>query len=88
MKFIIIPIEDAEVLFTSDEIEHTRKSVDGKSMIVHEETLIAKRNAAGLQTLPTEDTGEIERTYPVYIYDSEELTSLLNSKDWYNKEEL
>ena len=88
MKFIIIPIEDAEILFTSDEIEHARKSVDGKSMIVHEETLIAKRNAAGLQTLPTEDTGEIEWTYPAYIYDSEELTNLLNSKDWYNKEEL
>lgn len=87
MKFIIIPIEDAEVLFTSDEIEHARKSVDGKKMIVHEETLIDKRNAIGLQTLPAEYTGEIEWTYPVYIYNSEELTDLLNSKDWYNKEE-
>lgn len=88
MKYIIIPIEDAEVLFTSNEIEHARKSVDGKQMIVHEEVLIDKRNAMGFQTLPAEDTGEFEWTYPVYQYNSKELEELLNSEQWTNKEQL
>ena len=88
MKFIIIPIEDAEVLFTSGEIEHARKSVDEQQMIVHEEILINKRNIIGIQTLPTEDTGQFEWTYPVYEHNSKELEDLLNSKQWYNEEEV
>lgn len=82
MKFIILPIEDLKTFFSDEEISHMRKSTDETKAIVHEEILIRKRNALGLVTLPSEDTGQIEWTYPAYEYNSEELNNLLNSKEW------
>ena len=67
---------------TQDEIDHARKSTDGTRVIVHEEILVRKRNALGLATLPSEETGVIEWTYPVYEYKSKELNELLAGKEW------
>lgn len=55
---------------------------------MHEETLLEKRNTLGLSTLPSEDTGQIEWTYPVYEYNTETFNNLLNSEEWSNKEEI
>lgn len=82
MRFIIIPIEDAKMVFTEEELPTMRKSLDGTKVIAHEEILVRKRNALGLTTLPSEETGVIEWTYPVYNYKSEELNTLLNSDEW------
>lgn len=49
---------------------------------------IEKRNAMGLTTLPSEDAGQIEWTYPNYEYNSEELNNLLESDKWINKEQI
>lgn len=86
MKFIVLPIEDARIVFTTKELETMRKSIDGTQVIAHEESLIKARQSLGLNTLPSEETGEIEWTYPVYQYRSKELDDLLNSDDWTNKE--
>lgn len=86
MKFIVIPIEDAQLVFTEEELNRARKNVEGTEVIVHEEILLKKRQEAGLSTLPTDDTGEFEWTYPVYQYRSKELDDLLNSDDWTSKE--
>lgn len=85
MRFIIVPIEDMKVIFTEQELSTMRKSVDGTKVIVHEEVLLNKRNTLGLSTLPSEDTGIVEWTYPTYIYKSNELNNLLNSEEWYNE---
>ena len=85
MRFIIVPIEDMKVMFTEQELSTMRKSIDGTKVIVHEEVLIDKRNTLGLSTLPSEDTGIIEWTYPTYTHNSNELNNLLNSKEWYNE---
>lgn len=85
MRFIIVPIEDMKVMFTEQELSTMRKSIDGTKVIVHEEVLINKRNILGLSTLPSEDIGIIEWTYPTYTYNSNELNNLLNSKEWYNE---
>ena len=82
MRFIVIPIEDAKVVFTEEELSTMRKSLDGTKVIAHEEILVRKRNAMGFTTLPSEETGVIEWTYPVYNYKSEELNTLLNSDEW------
>lgn len=82
MRFIVIPIEDAKMAFTEEELSTMRKSLDGTKVIAHEEILVRKRNAMGLTTLPSEETGVIEWTYPVYNYKSEELNTLLNSDEW------
>ena len=82
MRFIIIPIEDAKTVFTEEELSTMRKSLNGTKVIAHEEILVRKRNALGLTTLPSDETGVIEWTYPVYNYKSEELDTLLNSDDW------
>lgn len=87
MKYIVLPIEDAKILFTDEELETHRKSVDGTKVIMHEETLIEKRNALGLATLPSEDAGQIEWTYPNYEYNTKELNNLLNSSEWASNEE-
>lgn len=84
MKYIVIPIEDAQIVMTQDELEHARKSVDGSEVLVHEETLVRKRNTMGFITLPADD-GSFEWTYPVYEYESEELNELLNSNEWSNE---
>lgn len=85
MRFIIVPIKDMKVMFTEQELSTMRKSIDGTKVIVHEEVLIDKRNALDFSTLPSEDTGIIEWTYPTYIYNSNELNNLLNSKELYNE---
>lgn len=85
MRFIIVPIEDMKVMFTEQELSIMRKSIDGTKIIVHEEVLINKRNTLGLSTLPSEDIGIIEWTYPTYTHNSNELNNLLNSKEWYNE---
>lgn len=87
MKYIVLPLEDAKILFTDEELETHRKSVDGTKVIIHEGTLIEKRNALGLSTLPSEDRGQIEWTYPNYDYGMDELNELLSSSEWNNNEE-
>lgn len=42
MKFIVLPLEDAKLIFTEQELETHRKSIDGTEVIVHEETLLEK----------------------------------------------
>lgn len=87
MKFIVLPIEDAKLIFSEKELETHRKSVDGAEIIVHEETLTEKQEAMGMTILPGEETGQIEWTYPNYEYNSDELNSILDSDKW-NKEEI
>ena len=87
MRYIVMPIEDALVVFTEEELSTMRKSVDNTEVIVHEETLIRKRNSMGLTTLPSEDTGIIEWTYPIYDYNSSELDTLLSSDKWLTKDD-
>lgn len=87
MNFIIIPLADAAEVFTSDELEAARKSIDGKEVIVHEEILLQKKVERGLMTLPTDDE-PIVWTYPVYAYNSKELDTLLDSDKWTSKEEI
>lgn len=62
-----------------------RKNVEETEVIVHENILIDKRNALGFSTLPSEETGQIEWTYPVYEHNSQELNNLLNSKNWFTE---
>lgn len=88
MKFIVLPIEDAKIIFTEQELETHRKSTDGTEVIVHEETLIEKQEAMGMTVLPSEETGQIEWTYPNYEYNSDELNSLLESDKWKSKEDI
>lgn len=87
MKFIVLPIEDAKIIFSEKELETHRKSIDGSKVIIHEETLIEKQQAMGMTVLSSEETGQIEWTYPNYEYNSDELNSLLESDEWSNKEE-
>lgn len=86
MKFIILPMSDAQLIFTEKELETMRKSIDGTEVIVHEEILLRKREAMGMITLPNEETGKIEWTYPNYNYNTDELNNLLNSDKWSYKE--
>lgn len=86
MKFIILPISDAQLIFTEDELSHVRKNNDGSQVIVHEEILIDKRTAMGMSVL-SNDQGEFEWIYPTYQYNSEELNSLLQSSDWSKQDE-
>lgn len=88
MIYIVMPIEDAKLVFTEEELSTMRKSLDNASILVHEEILIKKRTEMGLVTLPSEDTGLIEWTYPTYAYNSTELNELLNSDNWSKKEEI
>lgn len=88
MKFIVLPIEDAKLIFTEKELETHRKSIDGSEVIVHEETLLEKRQALGMSTLPTDEVEEIQWTYPNYEYESKELNDLLESDKWNSKEDI
>lgn len=89
MRYVVVPVTDVRGLFTADELGHARKSVDGTRMIVHEETLLKKRERLGLMTLPMDgDTGMTEWTYPVYGYGSVELVELLASDEWKGEEDL
>lgn len=88
MKFIVLPLEDAKLVFTEQELETHRKSIDGTEVIVHEETLLEKRQALGMSTLPTDEVREIQWTYPNYEYGSKELNDLLESDKWSSKENI
>ena len=87
MKFIVLPLEDAKLIFTEKELETHRKSIDGTEVIVHEETLLEKRQALGMSILPTDENGVIQWTYPNYEYNTDELNTLLESDKSSNKEE-
>lgn len=87
MKYIVLPIDDAKLIFTEEELSTMRKSTDETEVIVHEEILLNKREAMGMSVLPTDDNGEIQWTYPIYGYNTDELNSLLESDKWTNKEE-
>ena len=88
MKFIVLPLEDAKLVFTEQELETHRKSIDGTEVIVHEETLLEKRQALGMSTLLTDEIGEIQWTYPNYEYNTNELNTLLESDKWSSKEDI
>lgn len=88
MKFIVLPLEDAKLVFTEQELETHRKSIDGTEVIVHEETLLEKRQALDISTLPTDEVGKIQWTYPNYEYGSKELNDLLESDKWSSKEDI
>lgn len=45
MKYVVMPIEDAQVVFTEEELSTMRKSVDNTEVIVHEEILLVRRNS-------------------------------------------
>lgn len=88
MRYVVVPIDDVRGLFTADELGHARKDNGGTRMIVHEETLLKKREQLGLMTLPMdEETGLTEWTYPVYEYNSESLNNLLASNEWAMQDE-
>lgn len=80
MRYVVLPIEDAKIVFTEKELETMRKNIDNTEMIVHEEILIAKREAMGMVVLSSEETGQIEWTYPVY--DISKARDLLSQKQW------
>lgn len=88
MKFIVLPLEDAKLVFTEQELETHRKSIDGTEVIIHEETLLEKRQALGMSILPTDEIGEIQWTYPNYEYNTDELNTLLESDKWSSKEDI
>lgn len=88
MKFIVLPIEDAKIIFSEKELETHRKSIDGTEVIVHEETLLEKRQALDMSTLPTDEIGKIQWTYPNYEYNTDELNTLLESDKWSSKEDI
>lgn len=89
MRYVVVPIDDVRGLFTADELGHARKDNGGTRMIVHEETLLKKRERLGLMTLPMDgETGLTEWTYPVYGYGSVELEELLASDEWKGEEDL
>ena len=88
MRYLVIPVEDARAAgFNEKDLGHARRSADGTQAIVHEETLLRRRAAMGLQTLPAGDTGAVEWTYPVYLHGSPELAALLASEQWDTAEE-
>lgn len=41
-----------------------------------------------MSTLPTDEVGEIQWTYPNYEYNTDELNTLLESDKWSNKDEI
>lgn len=88
MKFIVLPIEDAKIIFSEKELETHRKSIDGSQVIVHEETLLEKRKTLEFRELPTDTDGTIQWTYPSYEYNTDELNNLLENDEWSSKEEI
>lgn len=88
MKFIVLPITDAKIIFSEKELETHRKSIDGTQVIFHEETLLKKRKMLGLAELPADENGVIQWTYPNYEYESKELNDLFESDKWSSKEDI
>lgn len=88
MKYIVLPIEDAKVVFSEEELNTMRKNVADTEVLVHEEILLRKREQLGMSTLPINEDGTFQWTYPVYEYNTIELNNLLSSKEWIKSEEL
>ena len=82
MKYIVLPIEDAKIVFSEEELNTMRRNVADTEVLVHEEILLRKREALGMSTLPINEDGTFQWTYPVYEYNTEELNNLLVSKEW------
>lgn len=82
MVYVILPVEDAQLIFTTDELSHLRHNSANTEVIVHEQILLDKRSQLGLATLSTNDDGTIQWTYPTYNYNTPALNDLLNSSDW------
>lgn len=88
MKYIVLPIDDAKLIFTEEELNTIRKSTDETKVIIHEEIFLNKRQAIGMSILPTDENGVIQWTYPNYEYNTDELNTLLESDKWSSKEEI
>lgn len=88
MKYIVLPIEDAKVVFSEEELNTMRKNVTNTEVLVHEEILLRKREQLGMSTLPVNEDGTFQWTYPVYEYNTIELNNLLSSVEWIRSEEL
>lgn len=82
MKYIVLPIEDAKVVFSEEELNTIRKNVTDTEVLVHEEILLRKREQLGMSTLPINEDGTFQWTYPVYEYNTIELNNLLSSEEW------
>lgn len=82
MKYIVLPIEDAKIVFSEEELNTMRRNVADTEVLVHEEILLCRREALGMSTLPINEDGTFQWTYPVYEYNTEELNNLLVSKEW------
>lgn len=82
MRFVILPVEDAEVVVPQDVMAHVRKSVDGTKVLMHENLLLQYRETMGFPTLEDPDTGEIQWTYPVYNYGDDVFADLLGGPEW------
>ena len=82
MKYIVLPIEDAKIVFSEEELNTIRRNVADTEVLVHEEILLRRREALGMSTLPINEDGTFQWTYPVYEYNTEELNNLLVSKEW------
>ena len=85
MKYIVLPITDAKIAFSEEELNTMRRNVADTEVLVHEEILLRKREALGMSTLPINEDGTFQWTYPVYEYNTEELNNLLVSKEWNNE---
>lgn len=88
MKFIVLPITDAKIMFSEKELETHRKSIDGTQVIFHEETLLKKRKMLELAELSADENGVIQWPYLNYEYESKELNDLLESDKWSSKEDI
>lgn len=82
MRFVILPVEEAELVVPQDVMAHARKSVDGTKVLMHENLLLQYRENRGLSTLEDPETGEIQWTYPVYNYGDENFANLLGGPEW------
>ena len=82
MKYIVLPIEDAKIVFSEEELNTMRRNVADTEVLVHEEILLRRRETLGMSTLPINEDGTFQWTYPVYEYNTEELNNLLVSKEW------
>lgn len=88
MKYIVLPIEDAQIVFSEQELSTMRKNIANTEVLVHEEILLRKREQLGMSTLPINEDGTFQWTYPVYEYNTEQLNNLLSSEEWTKNEEL
>lgn len=72
MKFIVLPIEDAKIIFTEEELSTMRKNVDKTKVVLHEEYI---KNIDEFNVLTR------------YEFDSTEFTEIMNSEDWVHGED-